>query len=108
MYSRVKGTSVSLRPSRPYQPARSLTRVKSCQVLIHTPPLAFCCNCLQVDISSLTVAVHDPMDADYILTAVLLASLLGGSSTAIQEWSDGFKEGVPTTLPIDCNSEIFS
>ena len=46
--------------------------------------------------------------ADYILTAVLLASLLGGSSKAIQEWSDGFKEGVPTTLPIDCNSEIFS
>ena len=52
--------------------------------------------------------MHEPTDADYILTAVLLASLLGGSSTAIQEWSDGFKEGVPTTLPIDCNSEIFS
>ena len=99
---------VSLGPSRPYQPARSLTRAKLGVARIHTHPLAFCCNCLQVDISSLTVTVHDPMDADYILTAVLLASLLGGSSTAIQEWSDGFKEGVPTTLPIDCNSEIFS
>ena len=50
-----------------------------------------------MDISSLTVPVHDPTDADYILTAVLLASLLGGSSAAIQEWSDGFKEGVPNT-----------
>ena len=39
--------------------------------------------------------VHDPTDADYILTAVLLASHLGGSSADIQAWSGGFKEGVP-------------
>ena len=52
--------------------------------------------------------VHDATDADYIFTAVLLASHMRGNSKVIQEWSDGFKEGVPTTLPIDCNSEIFS
>ena len=39
--------------------------------------------------------MHDPTDADYILTAVLLASHLGGSSADIQAWSGGFKEGVP-------------
>ena len=63
---------------------------------------------MQIDIASLTVPVHDPTDADYILTAVLLASHLGGSSAEIKAWSGGFKEGVPTTLPINYNSEIFS
>ena len=41
--------------------------------------------------------VHDATDADYIVTAVLLASHMRGNSKVIQEWSDGFKEGVPTT-----------
>ena len=50
---------------------------------------------MQIDIASLTVPVHDPTEADYILTAVLLASYLGGSSADIQAWSGGFKEEVP-------------
>ena len=41
------------------------------------------------------MALHDPTDADYILTAVLLASHLGGSAAAIQEWLGEFKEVVP-------------
>ena len=36
---------------------------------------------------------HESKDADCILTAVLLASHLGGSAAAIQEWLGGFKEG---------------
>ena len=44
------------------------------------------------------MALHDPTDADYILTAVLLASHLGGSAAAIQEWLGGFKEVVPHQL----------
>ena len=36
--------------------------------------------------------------ADYILTAVLLASSQGGSTAKIQAWSGGFKEGVPFNL----------
>ena len=41
------------------------------------------------------MALHNPTDADNILTAVLLANHLGDSATAIQEWLDGFKGGVP-------------
>ena len=37
---------------------------------------------------------HESKDADCILTAVLLASHLGGSAAAIQEWLGGFKECV--------------
>ena len=50
---------------------------------------------MQIDIASLTVPVHAPTEADYILTAVLLASYLGGSSAGIQAWSGGFEDGVP-------------
>jgi hypothetical protein len=39
------------------------------------------------------VTEHESKDADCILTAVLLASHLGGSAAAIQEWLGGFKEG---------------
>ena len=39
--------------------------------------------------------MHNPTDADYILTAVLLASHLGGSAAAIQEWLGAFKDVVP-------------
>ena len=44
------------------------------------------------------MALHNPTDADNILTAVLLANHLGDSATAIQEWLDGFKGGVPHHL----------
>ena len=41
------------------------------------------------------MTLHDPTDADYILTAVLLAIHLNGSSTDIQDWSGKFRTSVP-------------
>jgi hypothetical protein len=41
--------------------------------------------------------LHNPTDADYILTAVLLASHLCGSAAAIQELLCAFKDVVPHT-----------
>ena len=59
-----------------------------------SPPHAPSCNYLKTDITSQTVTEHESKDADCILTAVLLASHLGGSAAAIQEWLGGFKECV--------------
>ena len=73
-----------------------------------SPPLAPCSNNMQIDIASLTVPVHDPTDADYILTSVLLASSLGGSFAGIQAWSGGFKEGVPHHSRVYHNLVIIS
>ena len=39
--------------------------------------------------------VHDATDADYIVTAVLLASHMRGNSRVIQEWSDAFNASLP-------------
>jgi hypothetical protein len=68
------------------------------RILTQCPPHAPCSNCLKTDITSLTVTEHESKDADCILTVVLLASHLGGSAAAIQEWLGGFKEGVPHHL----------
>ena len=39
--------------------------------------------------------VHDATEADYIVTAVLLASHMRGNSKVIQEWSDAFNASLP-------------
>jgi hypothetical protein len=75
--------------------ARAFLHALNCTQDSHTASLTPpCSNYLKTDITSQTVTEHESKDADCILTAVLLASHLGGSAAAIQEWLGGFKECV--------------
>jgi hypothetical protein len=74
-------------------PVSTLEHALKGRILTRRPSLAPSCKCLKTDITSQTVTEHESKDVDCILTAVLLASHLGGSAAAIQEWLGGFKEG---------------